>query len=497
MAEGFSILDPQGRPKAEDQIPAFYFDLNLDQIIARVSRCWGENIRPYYAYFPKDREGENYRRQVFQDVKQPETAGVLFRFHEHGAKIREARKQGEEVSSPLQKAYWLLCEIESYCCCYEELGGALKEAPLSSQGLVEFREILQRYINEPDYLSMRDQVRRILGEIRALRFVLTYEKDRIVLSLGEGQGDYEGFLEKWGETKGFETPFHANSSLSVLEQDCLEILVKKKPELFRKLSDLAVQYGDYAKPELERFRREITFYLSFLKFERTLQEKGFSFTAPTCDQDRKMESRGLYDLALACRCLQEDITVVSNDMEYDREESFFVLTGPNQGGKTTFARSLGQLVFFAKLGLDVPARSANVHYFQNILTHFSVEESVETGRGKLKEELVRLAPMMKGESGNCFVIINELFTTAASYDAEIMGRKVLTHFIRQGCRGIYVTHLKELAGVHPRVVSLRAMLNEQKIQTFQIRRSQAEESACAANQVNKHRLTYAQLKERL
>ena len=41
------------------------------------------------------------------------------------------------------------------------------------------------------------------------------------------------------------------------------------------------------------------------------------------------------------------------------------------------------------------------------------------------------------------------------------------------------------------------MLDENGVQTFEIRRGAAEDTACAANQVNKYRLTYKQLKERL
>jgi DNA mismatch repair ATPase MutS len=126
-----------------------------------------------------------------------------------------------------------------------------------------------------------------------------------------------------------------------------------------------------------------------------------------------------------------------------------------------------------------------------------VEESVETGRGKLMDELVRLAPMMEEHKKGSFVVINELFTTAANYDAQIMGKRVLEHFIGLDCKGIYVTHLKELAENRGGVVSLRAMLNEHGIQTFEIRRGEAEDTACAANQVNKYRLAYEQLKERL
>ena len=96
-----------------------------------------------------------------------------------------------------------------------------------------------------------------------------------------------------------------------------------------------------------------------------------------------------------------------------------------------------------------------------------------------------------------FVIINELFTTAASYDAEIMGRDVLKHFIELGCMGIYVTHLKELTTVGDGVVSLRATLGEDNIPSFKIVRGEADDSACAESVVNKYRLTYEQLKERL
>ena len=110
---------------------------------------------------------------------------------------------------------------------------------------------------------------------------------------------------------------------------------------------------------------------------------------------------------------------------------------------------------------------------------------------------MRLAPMMEEWKQGSFVVINELFTTAANYDAQIMGKRVLSHFLSLGCMGIYVTHLAELAEETEGIVSLRAMLDEHGVQTFEIRRGSAGDTACAANQVNKYRLTYEQLKERL
>ena len=157
------------------------------------------------------------------------------------------------------------------------------------------------------------------------------------------------------------------------------------------------------------------------------------------------------------------------------------------------------MIFFNKLGLDVPAKSATLPYYARILTHFSVEESVETGCGKLKEELIRLQPMMEKEVEQAFVVINELFTTAANYDAYIMGQRVLEHFINQGCYGVYVTHIKELAKDRNQIVSLRAMLDESDYhkRTYKIVRKYEDDGGHAGDIAEKYNLSYDQLKLRL
>jgi len=151
------------------------------------------------------------------------------------------------------------------------------------------------------------------------------------------------------------------------------------------------------------------------------------------------------------------------------------------------------------MGLTAPAESAVLPFFENLLTHFSVEESLESGRGKLKEELVRLAPMMREEKGNRFVILNELFTTAATYDAFVMGQRVIRHFADQGCLGVYVTHIAELSKAGEDVSSLVALAdeNDHKKRTFRIARKEAKGTGYAGDIVDKHHLSYDELCKRL
>lgn len=497
--EFISILDLRKSPYKGEARPSLYVDLNLNQIIERIEKLWGEKIAALYHYLPADADCEAYRREVMQDVKKGRLYEGLLVFVSMMKEYKKSCVSKEDVTIDIQKAAWHVKEVVQYGEALNRLYKVLQETEITSRGFVALREYLQQYLGSQAFQSMYQEAQVLLKERQGIRFKLTYDGSLITLSEEAADGEYDSFLQESlpGQGKEMKNPFGEKVDLNGLEQELISILHKKQPEHFKKTMIFYKAYGEYAKQPLIDLAEEIIYYLAYYKFEQKMQGLGFVFAAPTVDAEQEIYAEGLYDLALACVNSEENKEVTGNNMVYHAGETFFVVTGPNQGGKTTFARSLGQLLFFTKMGLDVPAKAANMHAFPYILTHFSVEESIETGRGKLQEELVRLQPMMTDGFEGAFVIINELFTTAANYDACLMGQKVLQHFIKQGCQGIYVTHLKELTQAHDSVVSMRAMLDGQGMQTHKIVRKEPDEVACAMNQVNKYRLTYAQLKERL
>ena len=500
-SEAFSILGANGRDYEKEESKSFHRDLNLLQIFDRLTAKWGKDVRKYYLCLPESASEEDFRRAVYGDIKREPVYRALIAFTNNLTATEEIRREKEHVSDPVQKAVWMVREEAAYRNAYETLARELSEATVSSEGMKEFLRILSEILNSEQYRVRKEQTDRILGEIKQLRFLITYDRERIAVKFGEisGPGAYEQWLNGvcGGESAQLQNPFAAEVPVTDFERACLEILEKKKPEFFRALKELSEQPESGERPVLKRFEKEILFYLSFGSLQKELSEAGFAFCTPERSDGRIMEAKGLYDLALAILSRGTGRKIIANDFRYEDGDRFFVLTGPNQGGKTTFARSLGQLVYFSRMGLDVPAESALVPFFPDIQTHFSVEESVQTGRGKLMEELVRLAPMMKERKKDTFVIINELFTTAANYDAQIMGKRVLKHFVGLGCRGIYVTHLTDLTDACEGVEGLRAVADENGIPTFQIVRGKAEDVVCAAHLVNRYRLTYEQLKERL
>ena len=476
----FSILDLHERKREKRELPSYFQDLNLETVLDLLAMFGGKAALTYYRYLPETPEDEAYRRAVYGDVKREPVNQALEAFVSQMGDVKDLRRKKESAPAGLQQAVWLLREEEAYCSACESLMKALEQTELSSEGMRQFFQILRDWVSSETFQRMHRQTNEIMNEIRGLCLVITYEKNRVRV-----------------DRKLLQNPFSTSAALVEMERECLDILKKMKPDLFRAILETSKRFELYENPIVARFEREIKFYLSYCSLQKYLEGKGFSFSTPKVLENRPPEGRGLYDLALACASVKSGKKVVANDFYYGPGERFFVLTGVNQGGKTTFARSLGQLVYFTRIGLDVPAREASVPFFPDIQTHFSVEESMETGRGKLKEELTRLAPMMKARQKGTFVIINELFTTAANYDAQIMGQKVLAHFIELGCMGIYVTHLKELASAHTQAVSLRAMQDEDKCPTYIIQRGEAAENANAEKLVEKYRLTYRQLKERL
>ena len=528
-----SILDKKEPVKGVTR-PAFFLDLNIDQILERISKG-DRGILEYFEYFPLDAECEGYRHDVYADIKENALYDALLTFNTIYNEFRDIENKKKSTRIDLQKPVWHFWGMEIYTRAIAELKKALENAKLTSEGFKELNAFLESYTGTQDFIQMSEKAAKLKADLLSLTVYANYENGRIQVHVedsndtgsedadsgkvrvsedkSDGQtsteyadedeyediAEYENFLEQICAVneKEFVNPFAITDELTSFEQEIVKIVAKKNPDIFKVAEKLFKETPEFEETVFSRLADELRFYLSYFEFEQKMIKAGFSFASPITSESQNICATGLYDLALACVNNEKGKPVISNDLAFEKNELFFVLTGPNQGGKTTFARSLGQLIYFTKIGLDVPAVSATVPYFSDILTHFSVEESVETGRGKLMEELVRLSPMMKEYKYNAFVVINELFTTAANYDAIIMGQNVLKHFLDEGCHGIYVTHLRELCDIDERIVGLSAQLDENGKQNFKIQKKSVDYEGCAKNQVEKYGLGYDKLVGRL
>ena len=504
----FSIWDRDAQAKDTVAISPYYIDFNIDRIMQEINAYWKDDVSALYKYFPLTEEGQEYRKAVYSDVCKEGMFELLMEFREAMKQRKKIIENKKLTRSELQQKVMTLSEIKGYVIAVEKLSHSLADMKPESEGMKEFIQLLNTCINDAGFQELSEKSKAIREALDAIPVKLVYKDNFVNVFFEEVEGSYDAFLKEFisedRDNQKFlnffdrKNPFGDSIEISLLENEIMNLVCDKYPQVFGELNKFVKSNAGYAEEFILQFAEEIVFYLSFYTYEKEMKNHGLYFTSAKKSESKRLVAEDLYDLALACQMYRKGEMPVPNDTRLEENENFFVLTGPNQGGKTTFARSLGQLIFFSKLGLPVPARRAEVPFYSRILTHFSVEESVETGKGKLAEELSRLAPMMEDrEQKNDFVVINELFTTAANYDACIMGKRVLDHFVGQNCHGIYVTHLQDLSKEDPGIVSLRAMMNEEHKQNFKIVRSNDPALESSILLVEKHRLHYEQVKLRL
>ncbi len=215
------------------------------------------------------------------------------------------------------------------------------------------------------------------------------------------------------------------------------------------INELCVLFERLSGELFSRFlpiARELEFYEVALKYISRTRELGLPLCYPELHNGRELEVRRLYDLYLTYS-RRECRTVVPNDLTVAKDGKGILLFGANGSGKTVFLRSVAVMRILAQSGLPIPAESARLPIFRQLVTQFSEAEkefTVGNDAGRFEQEVRELAAMVETLEPGAFVFLNETFQTTA-YDEGSEGLfHILEYFAARQIGFIAVTHLRQL-----------------------------------------------------
>ncbi len=186
-------------------------------------------------------------------------------------------------------------------------------------------------------------------------------------------------------------------------------------------------------------KRELAFYVGCINLSETIKQYEMPICLPSMltKETYHRSWDELYDISLL---LSKKSKVIGNEMDV-KSKKLYLITGANQGGKTTFLRSVGQAQLMAQSGMFVCAKEFTGPIRDGIFTHFKKEEDKTLISGRLDEELKRMSDIVNHLNENSLVLSNESFAATNEREGSEINNQITRALIENGVEVFSVTHL--------------------------------------------------------
>lgn len=462
-------------------------DLSVDFLVESISRNSGERkvIKDILLDMPIDEKIISYRRAVYTELREsPELCEKLYDIFDG---MRFFTKDGQkriEKGSTIWELLSKLKYLENYISSVIELNNAIEGREFVSEGMKRFAAYIKDICGNSGFGELLKDIELVSEDIRHVRSITIgvnldenfYPMETGIIALNrfwfEEQSMLKRFLKYHRKDQLSDEDLMAFSmeipddnmaeslnkyerkyrgaarqpSANPLMNNLNSIIERMLPSTTAKLRRVLHKYVDVSGYVLADLADELLFYLRFIELEKQLTASG----VPCCigeSSDGDTVFRDFYNVKLAiCHgkgTVEEKI--VCNDLEFTREKTVNILTGPNRGGKTIFTQGVGLAFLLYQSGVFVPASSARVRLCDGIYTHFPVEEERTVSLGRLGEEAERFNEICKKATGSSLLLFNESFATTSHTESVYIAEDVLRYLCCIGARTFFNTHMHELA----------------------------------------------------
>jgi len=341
----------------------------------------------------------------------------------------------------------------------------------TSEGFCAFFALIARELDD-EYLQV---VREHLGELGDNGGV------RVSAQLGEGANPV-GYRLHRRRSRGIAQRIAAAVGRSEFtyrvpdrDEHGARMLGEMRGRAINEVANTTAQSAEHIRGFFKLLRAELGLYIGALNLHQELTDKGMPtcFPTPLAAGQRTLLATGLYEPCLALRIEQR---VIGNDINGE-SKPLVVITGANQGGKSTFLRSAGIAQLMTQCGLFAAAESLTVTVGDGVFTHFKREEDKDMQSGKLDEELARMSEIADAVRPNSLVLFNESFAATNEREGSQIARDIIAALLDTASAVMFVTHMYALAdGLHTdeaeRALFLRAERRDDGRRTFRLQEAE-------------------------
>lgn len=431
-------------------------DLNLDIIfktMARSDKYIYKTVSSVMTNSPDDAETIRYRQSIMNDFIQ--NYDSLYELYNLSAKAIEETEQFTEV---LKKAAPVkVSQAVSVLNSLKYLGilvNNLEEFKLyldtikdkfTSPGLCSFYERLVNDYND-------EFVEKIKTSVQNMNFLT--EGGEITFSASVGHGLKYNNLIVNHLVKEEVKKRKPTSIVSLMYYKLFRrnTVLLNDSDLIRDARDMEAAGLAHIMKIYQNFIRELSsffeclhyqtaFYVGCANLKIRLTQMNIPTTMPTLPNlnENSFSFRGLYDLSLA---IYNRSMPICNQLE-TKDKKLFFITGANQGGKSTYLRSIGIAQIMMQNGMFIPGDYYCNNIFEGFFTHFTRREDAAMNSGKLDEELYRMNNILNKITPNSMLLLNESFATTTEREGSKIASDVVNALYENGSSIYMVTHLFE------------------------------------------------------
>ncbi len=456
---------------------------SMGEEVARLSQITAEQLELYFlmdlkscdfgSFYTCDPEVILYRQDTFEDMTaNPELTHILLKMIPFLNDITELRRMGSDSAASNESYLYSITEVELYTSLLDHLkDNLLPLAPkFKSTAFRRFAERINTLTASEYYKDINAQLKELTARVREIKsvtigvnFDAQLRADRAgVLSINNEYFKSGELLDKMLrlDFKSDErtciaplVPFKKGQSdnqqmaLANAFNGAINDVFRQSIRSWKKvIQHYVLENTDF----LIRLMPEIEFVTKATELLLKLKERGCPLCHPEIRPiaDKAFSAKGLCNPIVSMKL---DGTVVPNDFEFDDEGMIYVITGPNRGGKSVITCAVGIAFVMAQLGLPVCADECIISPCDEIFTHFPTGSEDTIDKGRLGEECSRLSAIFEEVTEDSLVLLDEALSSTGSYEGAYIASEVLQGFSMVKCRGIFTTHLHDLAASVDRI----------------------------------------------